>query len=56
VTKRLSDGADIVMRTGWKHVRRLDKDGASLDTIALLRSRKAKKATLHRPANIGRLQ
>lgn len=43
LAKLLSAGADIVIRTGWRHGRWLEKDGAPLDIIALLRSRKARK-------------
>ena len=51
----LSGGADVVIRTGWRHGRWLDKDGASLDIIALLRSRKARKLDfIDQPISIGR--
>ncbi|NJO35456.1 MAG: transposase [Rhodospirillales bacterium] len=41
--KLLAAGADVVVRTGWKHARWLRDDGASLDIVALLESRKARR-------------
>lgn len=55
LAKLLSAGADVVIRTGWKNGRWLDKDAAPLDIIALLRSRKAKKqGFIDQPISVGR--
>lgn len=55
LAKLLGAGADVVIRTGWKQGRWLDEDGASLDIISLLRSRKAKRqGFIDRPVLVGR--
>jgi hypothetical protein len=53
--KLLAAGADVVVRTGWRHARWLRRDGAPLDIVALLTSRRARQAGLiDQPIAIGR--
>lgn len=55
LAKLLADGADVIVRTGWKHGRWLDKNGAALDIIALLGSRKGRKqGFIDQPISVGR--